>query len=348
MPRGPAMGPGSGRLRAWMAVAAVVAAVLVPHSGCGSGGSSALLEVSAERGSRLDLGTSGRAHQLAFPRGLVFLGRLEGCTEGQQHGRCDFRGADTPGEPFGPPIPLLDPRAPLCLVARSSAQPTGAFYREKGCGTFELPLRWEAFVKPVQEDFPCPVCVGGPRPADHAREGTCSGGDNAGQPCDAAVAPWVSGRTSLDCPPASGRLVSFWESTLVLTTESLEALAADVCRTDEVSSAGDCLCDPSQFPPNCSSDDLVYRCSKEPLQECAPASGSAQCEFLHPGYGTCEAHPLSCFARPSFTLAGTCHPSAPTMVGFLCIPASSSAALYPLIGLPSPGLMKLKAKVTAR
>ena len=52
----------------------------------------------------------------------------------------------------------------------------------------------------IDQTQPCPVCSG----ADIGDSGTCSGGDNNGDPCTTDATHPAFGNTSYDCPPSAG------------------------------------------------------------------------------------------------------------------------------------------------
>jgi hypothetical protein len=109
---------------------------------------------------------------------------------------------------FGPPVPLSAGNVPTCLLNLVEDEITGLVNVDEGSGTIEIPLLEEVFLG-ISLLQPCPVCDGDTAPANGQREGTCVGGLNDGESCDAQsenttfTAPGGA-RHSLDCFPDPG------------------------------------------------------------------------------------------------------------------------------------------------
>jgi hypothetical protein len=109
---------------------------------------------------------------------------------------------------FGPPVPLSAGNVPTCLLNLVEDEVTGLVNVDEGSGTIEIPLLEEVFLG-ISILQPCPVCENDPAPGNGQREGTCDGGLNDGETCDAQsenttfTAPGGA-RHSLDCFPDPG------------------------------------------------------------------------------------------------------------------------------------------------
>ncbi|HET9062669.1 MAG TPA: hypothetical protein VFO62_05220, partial [Candidatus Binatia bacterium] len=109
---------------------------------------------------------------------------------------------------FGPPVPLSAGNVPTCLVNAVEGDIGGTVNVDAGSGTIEIPLLEKVFLG-ISLRQPCPFCENDTIPADGRRDGTCNGGLQDGQSCDAQSAntsfPAPGGaRHSLDCFPDPG------------------------------------------------------------------------------------------------------------------------------------------------
>jgi hypothetical protein len=112
---------------------------------------------------------------------------------------------------FGPPVAQSAGNTPTCVVSGVDAI-GGLVDVDAGAGTIELDLRTRVHLG-ISLLQPCPYCDGDPVPADGRRGGTCVGGQNDGETCDAQSANTTfpapgGGRHSLDCFPSVGANVS--------------------------------------------------------------------------------------------------------------------------------------------
>jgi hypothetical protein len=173
---------------------------------------------------------------------------------------------------FGPPLPLLSGNAPTCLLNRVDAVGGNADV-DAGSGTIDLNLAALVHLG-ITTLSPCPPCIDDATPGDGTREGTCAGGRNDGQPCDAQSANTTfpapeGGRHSLDCFPSADTNISGdgLEVDIALTTGRTE-LAADL-PCSELPELESLRC-----PCRTCSDDGTKACSSD--DECA-AIGAGSC-----------------------------------------------------------------------
>jgi hypothetical protein len=106
---------------------------------------------------------------------------------------------------FGPPVPLSAGNVPTCLVNTVISDIGGTVNVDSGSGSIEIPLMERVYLG-INLLQPCPICENDAVPADGQRGGTCKGGLQDGQTCDAQSAnttfPAPGGaRHSLDCFP---------------------------------------------------------------------------------------------------------------------------------------------------
>ncbi len=186
--------------------------------------------------SDFDRGWTGLAHDQHFPSG-DFLTLGISCPRSKRScGQCDAYGplADADGTAgrrctsdtarhcladsdcaalggtceyaLGHPLPVSSGGVPVCLQGYTDEPISGTVNLDEGSLLLRLPsASWESFIGIVSSQ-PCPICENDPVQADGKREGTCDGGENDGDPCDAGAMPsnLRFGPTSLDCPPQLG------------------------------------------------------------------------------------------------------------------------------------------------
>ncbi len=134
-----------------------------------------------------------------------------GNRDGSTLGVCDpempssCSGAETCECYYGPPLPLSSGAVSVCVVNRYTSSISGTVNIANSgphAGEGEAFIRLEAGVhNGPTVDQPCPVCAGDTTPRDGVRNGTCSGGAKAGQPCDVSGTNVFFGAVSFDCPP---------------------------------------------------------------------------------------------------------------------------------------------------
>jgi hypothetical protein len=79
----------------------------------------------------------------------------------------------------------------------------GTFELTTGDLTYDYALNSRVYTG-ITNEQPCPRCDGDVTVDDDVKDGTCTGGLNAGQPCDADGTSASFGRTSFDCFPGAG------------------------------------------------------------------------------------------------------------------------------------------------
>ena len=117
----------------------------------------------------------------------------------------------------GAPLPLSSMGTPMCFVNRFSADLTGTVDVDTGSSQIAMASQVKVYLG-ISVFDPCPHCDGDTTAGDGSRDGTCSGGVNAGLSCDAQAvnatfpaSPYGAdggGTYSLDCMPDLGKNVS--------------------------------------------------------------------------------------------------------------------------------------------
>jgi hypothetical protein len=171
---------------------------------------------------------------------------------------------------FGPPVPLSAGTVTTCLLNRVETEVTGLVNVDEGSGTIEIPLLETVYLG-ISILQPCPTCDGDPAPGNGQREGSCAGGLNDGQSCDAQSAnttfpPPDGARYSLDCFPDPGANItpSGLRIPMVLGTGESTITAGVPCG----------LFDQQLCPCAVCSDDSLVACASD--AECA-AVGAGTC-----------------------------------------------------------------------
>jgi cysteine-rich repeat protein len=154
--------------------------------------------------------------------------------------RADFDdcGGNTCNCYFGPPLPLSAGNVPACVLNRFRQDITGTANVDTGQGVISASLASVVYLGDTIIT-PCAYCTGDTAFNDGQRDGTCVGGANAGQSCDAQAyndtfpgraAPATSGDGySLDCFPPAGINVSGAGLRITLTqTTGTVSLGTDV------------------------------------------------------------------------------------------------------------------------
>ena len=266
----------------------------------------------------LDIGWTGLAHLQDLDDIVPARLRLE-CSGPAPCGECTIAGLDpqlgncrcandnripcfTPheadevacgGEPcdcyFGPPLPLSAGNVPTCLLNLVESEVTGLVNVDQGSGTIEIPLREQVFLG-INLFQPCPTCDGDPAPGDGQREGSCVGGLNDGETCDAQSANTTfkapgGSRMSLDCFPDPG----------VNITPSGLRVAMELGTSDSTIAAN--------VPCGFFGNELCpcATCSGDPL---FPCSSDAECSAVDAG--TCSRTAGGVTPQPNACNGGTC------------------------------------------
>jgi hypothetical protein len=177
---------------------------------------------------------------------------------------------------FGPPMPVSAGSTPVCVLNTLAGQPSGQANVDNGSGSVVLHLAEKIYLG-TSRFTPCPVCINDPTPADGVRGGTCVGGRNNTESCDAqafnATFPPPTGALySLDCFPGDDTNVTGdgLQIETVLTTGRTELHANLPCATDGPIAEVDCPC-------RVCSGDFSIACNTH--EECADA-----------GAGTCSSN----------------------------------------------------------
>jgi hypothetical protein len=193
---------------------------------------------------------------------------------------------------FGPPMPLSAGNTPVCVLNTVARQPGGLVNVDQGSGVIELHLAEKIFLGQSLLQ-PCPVCVNDTKAADGVRDGTCVGGLNDTQTCDAQAynstfPPPTGALYSLDCFPDPGANISGPGLLLSVNLDTGRSeLAAEVpCAVDGPLAGLDCPCRvcSGNFAVPCHSD-----------AECAEA-----------GAGTCSSNGDGTQTSPNDCSSGVC------------------------------------------
>lgn len=193
---------------------------------------------------------------------------------------------------FGPPLPLSSGNTPVCVLNTLASQPDGDVNVDEGSGFINLHLAEKVYLG-ISNLQPCPLCVDDPTAADGQRGGTCVGGANDGQTCDAqaynATFPPPTGALySLDCFPLEDANITGAGLRIEtrLTTGRDELHANVPCATEGPGS--ELLC-----PCRLCSDDTSIACNSD--EECMAASA-----------GTCSSNGSGSLTLPNACDTGQC------------------------------------------
>lgn len=190
---------------------------------------------------------------------------------------------------FGPPVPLSAGNVPTCLVNAVEGDIGGTVNVDAGSGTIEIPLLETVYLG-LSLLQPCPFCENDPVPADGQRGGTCKGGLQDGQSCDAQSmntsfpAPG-GGRHSLDCFP---------DPNISITPTGLSVPMVLDTGTTSLAATVPCGLIGQDMCP-CAS------CSGDPLVAC---SSDAECTAA--GAGTCSRTASLVVPAPNACSDGVC------------------------------------------
>ena len=321
------------------------------------------LTLRALPGSDLDAGWTGIAHNSAWTDGEVVTTNLN-CTDGI----AAVDGSDLVGQPFGSPLPVSGGGMSVCVLNSFREAMTGTYENDAGCSEFSVKLRSRFVLVPNAVDAPCPPCVGDPTPSDGSKGGTCRGGTTPGAACDAGGtsdlfqnatgAASDSGTTSNDCLPTGDDVGALDLDVDPLTTKTVTVAANLDCQSG-ASPPGSCYC-PGQVQPNACQPDGVCPasgvcelgpidgvCEGQPFRPCRSGTGTEDCDAVFPGAGSCVDRPRPCFGN-EITRTGSCGTQTSTLVSFVCIPATNSAAVNTTFGLPGPAAITLPVRQTFR
>jgi len=146
---------------------------------------------------------------------------------------------------FGTLLPLSAGGVSTCVENHFTASFTGTADVEAGTSESSPHLISRVFGG-ATNPHPCPRCVGDATPNDGVRGGSCDGGTDPGQPCDAnGSSPNENfGSTSLDCRPSTSVLASLpidLTNTTGTAARTLSA-ASPNCRANGFTT-NKCMCD---------------------------------------------------------------------------------------------------------
>jgi hypothetical protein len=329
-------------------------------SGSACEGSTLETTITSLAGSDLDTGWTGIAHDSQATRESTVTTTLN-CTGND----CTIDGTALVGKTFGSPLPLSSGGVSSCVINSFREPITGTYNCESGCSESAVKLLSKVFLV-INQDKPCPPCVGDPTPNDGVKGGTCDGGTTPGAACDvggisdlfqnAGGAPPDAGSTSNDCLPTGSPVGNLNIDLNPLTTGTASATANVACLNSSFGST--CYC-PGQVQPNscinpsgvcpasgvCENNPPIGVCSGQPYRQCFLSSGAtADCEDVSPGAGQCEAHLQPCFSN-SISRTGTCGTQQGVLAAIFCIPATQAQAINTVAGLPGPGAALIPGSV---
>ncbi len=223
-------------------------------------------------------------------------GGVAGC--GGPLGTCEFY--------FGAPLPLAAGGIATCVTSQWNGGITGTFNQQTGAsgGTALLLSR---VYNGIAIATPCPRCVGDSFPNDGVNGGTCSGGDDAGQACDAnGASPEPSfGSTSLDCRPSAGGLIATIPVDLTNTTGTITNTVTASSPTCNGTPGERCLCatcSEDSSKPCKSNADCVGTCTNaagEPrkanscLDDTTTGPDESLCAATGNGEGSCPSSTIN-------------------------------------------------------
>ncbi|MCC6849408.1 MAG: hypothetical protein IT294_12985 [Deltaproteobacteria bacterium] len=315
--------------------------------------------VTSLAGSDLDTGWTGIAHDSVATREAKVTTNLD-CPDGVT---CTVDGSALVGTTFGSPLPLSSGGVSSCVINQFREGITGTYNCESGCAESSVKLLSKVYLV-VDQNKPCPPCVGDPTPNDGVKGGTCDGGKTPGAACDvggisdlfqnAGGAPPDAGSTSNDCEPNGSPVGNLNIDLNPLTTGTVSVDANVGCLNSTFGAT--CYC-PGQVQPNscinpngvcpasgfCENNPPIGVCSGQPFRQCFLTSApTADCEDLSPGAGTCESQLQPCFGT-TISRTGECGTQQGVLASIFCIPATQAAAINTVAGLPGPGAALIPA-----
>lgn len=317
------------------------------------------ITITAEGGSDLDTGWTGIAHNSVSIREASVTTNLD-CPDLVN---CTVDGSSLVGTTFGSPLPLSAGGVSSCVTNEFREAITGTYNCATGCGESSVKLLSRVFLV-LDQDKPCPPCVGDPVPNDGLKEGTCDGGRTPGAACDvggisdlfqnAGGAPPDAGRTSNDCLPSGSSVGELNIDLNPLTTGTVEVSSSVNCLSNAFPE-GSCYCAGQVQPNACVPDGVCPAsgvceqnppdgvCSGQTYRQCDLSAGNRDCEDTFPGAGTCQAQPRPCFSS-TISRTGQCGTETGVLASIFCIPATRAAAINTVAGLPGPGAVTLPGR----
>jgi hypothetical protein len=319
-------------------------------------GEALTVTITSGAGSDLDTGWTGIAHNSVSIREASVTANLD-CPG---LATCTVDGSALVGTQFGSPLPLSAGGVSSCVTNEFREAITGTYDCATGCAESSVKLISRVFLV-LDQDKPCPPCVGDPTPNDGVKGGSCDGGKTPGAACDvggisdlfqnAGGAPPDAGMTSNDCQP-SGSSVGELNIDLNPLTTGTATVDANVDCLSAAFPAGSCYCTGQVQPNACVPDGVCPAsgvceqnppdgvCSGQTYRQCDLTAGNRDCEETFPGSGNCEAQPRPCFGT-SISRTGQCGTETGTLAAIFCIPATRAAAINTVAGIPGPGAVTL-------
>ena len=313
-----------------------------------------VMRFTTDAGGVLDLGWTGIAHDAPLPSAAAASIPLA-CTPGVP--TCDLAGDPLVDAPAGPPLSLSAGGVSVCVLTTFAAAPTGTVDCATGCSSARVKLATRVFLVSDAE-HPCPPCIGDAVANDGVKGGTCLGGLTPGAACDVggvtgdfdAAGPDF-GKTSLDCLPA-GASVGEPDVDLNPLQTGTSTLTASIDCLSGAFPPGSCHC-PGQVQPNacipdgvcgasgvCEQGPIDGVCDRQPFRQCRFEAGSADCDDVFPGSGTCIEVPRSCFGT-TIERTGSCGTDHATLASVFCVANTRAAAINTTFGLPGPAAITL-------
>jgi hypothetical protein len=207
---------------------------------------------------------------------------------------------------LSPPEPMVGGGTGLCAIRRLADDIAGTWNVDSGAADLTVPQRLLIYTG-GSTTTPCPVCNGDPTANDGLRGGTCDGGENDGEACDAnggdASFPLSGGGSySYDCFPNVGSNISgsglVFENNLTTGASSITPALPCGFSLSETCPCGTCSDD---FQVACTDN---ADCAAVSAGVCEGKGGSAGspnrcydsvCTPLGGGEGYCDAGPFDSF-----------------------------------------------------
>jgi hypothetical protein len=319
-------------------------------------GAALTVTITSGAGSDLDTGWTG----ISFNQQAIREAQVTTNLDCPDLTNCTIDGSALVGTTFGAPLPLSAGGISSCIINEFREAITGTYNCGTGCAESSVKLLTRVFLV-IDQDKPCPPCVGDPVPNDDVKGGTCDGGKTPGAPCDvggisdlfqnAGGAPPDAGMTSNDCLPTGSSVgelnidlnpLTTGMATVDANVDCLGAFPAGSCYCPKQVQPNSCLpdgvCSPNGFCANNAPNGV---CSGQTFRSCdLTKPPEAECEDLAPGAGSCTAQPVPCFGS-TISRTGTCGTESGTLASVFCIPATRAPAINTVAGLPGPGAATL-------
>ncbi len=146
-----------------------------------------------------------------------------------------------------PATPISTGGVSTCYTNEIAGAVTGTVDVEAGALSPTVPLHLELYLGDVDQDHPCPRCVGDGASNDNVRAGTCDAGPRVGLACDGNASHEYPdfGTTSFDCPPAPlGKIADFVLGTVSFSTGTQSRVVSTANPFCKGTFTGErCMCD---------------------------------------------------------------------------------------------------------